>query len=142
MPQNIKHTIMSIPHLKGDDSPLIDYLRIWMEITDLDFKDVIHLTPGELTAGLGRVTTKLHESVDIFDEDQLREAACRCLKSISVYGEMITDGDVAVHQQQRIEWDGSKWNFLGDPKLRQPDTSTSYREALRRVQESLAYNGQ
>lgn len=136
MPQNLRDTVRQIGQL-NDAKPLIDFLRCWMDITDLDFKDAIHLSYPDLLDALRRVSTKLSDSVDLFDEDQLQEAACRCLKSITVYGDMITDRDVAVRQSQRIEWDGTAWHYMGDPTLRKRAEASSYRDALEAVKQSL-----
>jgi hypothetical protein len=134
----IKNSIASIRDLhENTNIPLINLMRPWMAITGLSFKDALHLTHLDLVEGLVRVHARLGDSLDIFDEDQLQEAACRCLKKITVYGEMITDGEFAVHRGQDIEWGGSSWVFISDPKLRMRETSMSYREALKAVQERL-----
>jgi hypothetical protein len=135
---NIKDAIASIRDLREDANiPLIDLMRPWMTITGLGFQDAVHLTHQDLVAGLVRVHARLGDSLDIFDEDQLQEAACRCLKRVTVYGEMITDGELAVRHGQNIEWDGSTWVFISDPKLRMRETTMSYREALKAVQDRL-----
>jgi hypothetical protein len=135
MPQTVKDAIASIANIGHDtNSPLIDILRPWMTITGLGFKDALHLVHHDLIEGLMRVHNKLGESLDIFDEDQLQEAACRCLGRVTVYGEMITDGDIAIRHGQNIEWDGTTWVFISDPKMRMRGTSKSYPEALATVQ--------
>lgn len=137
MPQNtIKGAIQEIAGLMEDTNvPIIDVLRPWMAITGLSFKDALHLTHHDALKGLAAVYGKLGEVLDVLDEDQLQEAACRCLKTITVYGEMITDGTVAVRHGQNIEWDGNNWAFITDPKMRQRGTSKSYSEALKIVRE-------
>jgi len=139
MPQiTIKEAILEIKHLMEDvEVPIIDVLRPWMTITGLNFKDALHLTHQSALEGLRAVYQKLGEVLDVLDEDQLQEAACRCLKNITVYGEMIEDGDVAVRHGQTLSWDGSSWNYVTDPKLRQRGSSKSYREALKDIREML-----
>jgi hypothetical protein len=136
MPQTIKEAIASIKDLEEKtNAPLIDVLRPWMTITGLGFKDALHLVHQDLIKGLMRVHDKLGESLDIFDEDQLQEAACRCLGRVTVYGEMITDGDIAIRHGQNIEWDGATWVYIADAKMRQRGTSKSYPVALAAVRE-------
>lgn len=133
---SIKEAIQGIADLKEDTNiPMINIMRPWMIITDLSFKDAIHLTHRDMIAGLVRVHNKLGEVLDVLDEDQLRESACRCLKEVVVYGDEITDGEIAVRHSQRLSWDGSNWNYTADPKLRQRATSKSYIEALATVRE-------
>lgn len=135
---SIKDAIASTRDLRERGRlPLLDVLRPWMAITGLGFKDALHLTHDDLVEGLVRVHARLGDSLDIFDEDQLQEAACRCLGSVTVYAEMITDGELAVRHGQNIEWDGGKWVYISDPKMRMRETASSYREALRAVREQL-----
>jgi len=136
MSQTIKDAINSIKDLETKtNAPLIDVLRPWMTITGLGFKDALHLVHQDLVEGLMRVHEKLGESLDIFDEDQLQEAACRCLGRVTVYGDMITDGDIAIRHGQNIEWDGTMWLYISDPKMRQRGTTKSYTQALATVRE-------
>ena len=136
MSQTVKESIASLKNLDPDtNAPLIDVLRPWMVITGLGFKDALHLVHKDLVEGLMRVFKKLGDSLDIFDEDQLQEAACRCLGRVTVYGEMIIDGDTGIRHGQNIEWDGSTWNYITDAKMRQRGTSKSYPEALKTVRE-------
>lgn len=136
MPQTIKDAIASLKTLDHEtNAPIIDVLRPWMVITGLGFKDALHLVQQDVIEGLMRVHNKLGESLDIFDDDQLQEAACRCLGRVTVYGEMITDGETAIRHGQNIEWDGSTWVYIADAKMRQRGTSTSYPEALKAVRE-------
>lgn len=115
--------------------PLIQLLQPWMVITGLEFKDAVHLTHFSLLQKLVHVHSKLGDSLDILDEDQLREAACRCFKRITVYGDFIGDGDIVLRHGQDIDWDGSTWNFISDPKLRMRETSKLYVDALAAVKE-------
>jgi|GEM_PF-3769515 len=119
-------------------TPLIKLLRPWLVITGLEFKDAVHLTSETLWAGYGAVSSKLGEVLDVLDDDQLREAACRCLGSVTVYGELIQEGDVAVHHGITISWTGSQWAHVTDPKLRLRETSDSFANALVAVSEILA----
>ena len=136
MSQTVKESIASLKNLDPDtNAPLIDVLRPWMVITGLGFKDALHLVHKDLVEGLMRVFKKLGDSLDIFDEDQLQEAACRCLGRVTVYGEMIIDGDTGIRHGPNIEWDGSTWNYITDAKMRQRGTSKSYPEALKTVRE-------
>jgi len=137
MSQTIKDAIASLRDLDQDtNAPLIDVLRPWMLVTGLGFKDALHLVHKDLIEGLMRVYKKLGDSIDIFDEDQLQEAACRCLGRVTVYGEMITDGDGdGIRHGQNIEWDGNTWNYIADAKMRLRGASKSYPEALKTVQE-------
>lgn len=132
----IRHAIQSIARLQqATNPPLIEVLRPWMVITGLTFKDALHVSYEDLQRGLDAVHEKLSGVLDVLDEDQLQEAACRSLKTVTVYGEMMTDGDVAVRHGQNIDWDGSSWNYVTDPKLRQRGASKSYAEALAAVRE-------
>jgi len=134
----LKDAILEIRKLEDDTNvPIIDILRPWMAITGLTFKDALHLTPADAINGLIAVHKKLGEVLDVLDEDQLQEAACRCLKTVTVYGELITDGDVAVRHGQNIQWDGNTWVFITDPKMRQRGSSKSYSEALKIVREFI-----
>jgi len=134
----LKEAIVEIGNLtENTNLPIIDILRPWMAITGLTFKDALHLTHNDAVEGLLRVHTKLAEVLDVLDEDQIQEAACRCLKTVTIYGEMITDGTVAVRHGQNIVWDGSDWHFTADPKMRQRGSSKSYREALTAVRELM-----
>ena len=136
MSQTTKEAIASLKNLDLDTRvPLIDMLRPWMLITGLGFKDALHLVHHDLVEGLMRVYQKLGESIDIFDNDQLQEAACRCLGRVTIFGEMITDGETAIRHGQNIEWDGSTWNYIADAKMRQRGTTKSYPEALKAVRE-------
>lgn len=139
MPQiTMKDAIREIKTLAEDTNvPIIDVLRPWMVLTGLTFKDALHLTHHDAIEGLMRVYAKLAEVLDVLDDDQIQEAACRCLKNITVYGEMITDGEVALRHGQTISWDGSTWHYTTDPKLRQRGSSKSYAEALNAVREML-----
>lgn len=136
MSQTIKEAIASLKSLDHEtNAPIIDVLRPWMVITGLGFKDALHLVQQDVIEGLMRVHNKLGESLDIFDDDQLQEAACRCLGRVTVYGEMITDGETAIRHGQNIEWDGSTWVYIADAKMRQRGTSKTYPEALKAVRE-------
>ena len=139
MPQiTLKEAIAEIGNLRESPNvPIIDVLRPWMAITGLTFKDALHLTHNDAIEGLLRVHTKLAEVLDVLDEDQIQEAACRCLKTVTVYGEMITDGTVAVRHGQNIAWDGSTWHYTADPKMRQRGSTKSYSEALAAVREAM-----
>lgn len=133
----LKDTIAGLRWLSENiNVPLIQLLRPWMVITGLEFQDGVHLTADQLVNSLLRVYGKLGDSLDLLDEDQLQEAACRCLKKITVYGEMI-DSSVAAQQKQDVEWDGSTWVFIADPKMRLRETSKSYVQALGAVKERL-----
>lgn len=134
---SIKDAIASIPSLKEDTSPMIDFMRAWMIITGLDFKDVVHLSHKELVQGLGRVSSKLSDSVDIFDDDQLQEAACRCLGKITVYGDPVGEGDIVLSHGQDVSWDGSTWNYVSDPKMRLRETSKHYLNAIAAVKDRV-----
>jgi len=134
----LKEAIQEVSKIKeGANLPIIDILRPWMAITGLTFKDALHLTHKDAVEGLMRVHTKLSEVLDVLDEDQIQEAACRCLKTVTVYGEMITDGTVAVRHGQNIAWDGTTWHYTADPKMRQRGTTKSYAEALGAVREMM-----
>lgn len=137
MPQStIREAIESIARLQqATNPPIIEVLRPWMIVTGLTFKDALHVSYADLQKGLDAIHDKLSGVLDVLDEDQLQEAACRSLKTVTVYGEMITDGDVAVRHGQNIEWDGSAWNYVTDPKLRQRGSSKSYAEALTTVRQ-------
>lgn len=135
---SIKEAINSLEALLDSAKvKLIDVLRPWMVITNLEFKDAVHLNYGAALEGLLNVHSKLKEMTDVLDDDQLQEAACRCLKDITVYGEDITDGEIAVRHSQKLSWDGNNWNYTADPKLRQRGTSKSYLEALAAVREMM-----
>ena len=135
---SIKEAINSLEALLDSAKvKLIDVLRPWMVITNLEFEDAVHLNYGAALEGLLSVHSKLKEMTDVLDDDQLQEAACRCLKSIVVYGDDITDGEIAVRRSQRISWDGNNWNYTADPSLRQRGTSKSYLEALAAVREMM-----
>jgi hypothetical protein len=140
MPQtNIKDAIAGLRDIPEDSKvPLIDLMRPWMAITGLEFKDVVHLTAQDLGTKLRAIHTKFGDSLDLFDEDQLREAACRCMQKVTVYGELIKDGDVAVRQSQDMIWDGTTWTFVVDPRMRLRQTSKSYVESLAAVKEQLS----
>lgn len=134
----LKQAIIEISKLQEDSNvPIIDILRPWMAITGLTFKDALHLTHYDAIQGLMRVYAKLGEVLDVLDEDQIQEAACRCLKTVTVYGEMITDGTVAVRHGQNISWDGNNWLYTSDPKMRQRGQTKSYPEALAAVRELM-----
>lgn len=139
MPQiTLKQAIQEIGDLREDTNvPIIDVLRPWMAITGLTFKDALHLTHHDTIKGLMRVHSKLAEVLDVLDEDQLQEMACRCLKTITVYGEMITDGTVAVRHGQNIAWDGATWHYTTDPKMRQRGSTKVYAEALAAVRDAM-----
>lgn len=134
----IRHAIESIGRLQqATNPPLIEVLRPWMVITGLTFKDALHVSYADLQGGLDAIHEKLNGVLDVLDEDQLQEAACRCLKTVTVYGEMMKDGDVAVRHGQNIEWDGNAWNYVTDPKLRQRGSSKSYAQAMTAVREMV-----
>jgi hypothetical protein len=135
---SIKESIAGLKPLHENiNVPLIELLRPWMIIAGLEFKDGVHLTADDLVQKLLRVYAKLGDSLDLLDEDQLREAACRCLKKITVYGDFIEDGDIVFKHGQDIEWDGSTWVFISDPKLRLRETSKLYEHALDAIKQRL-----
>jgi hypothetical protein len=135
---NLKDTIAGLRHLHENiNVPLIELLRPWMIITGLDFKDGVHLTADELVQKLLRVYVKLGDSLDLLDEDQLREAACRCFKKVTVYGELVEDAGIVLKHGQDIEWDGNTWIFISDPKLRMRETTKVYAHALEAVKQRL-----
>jgi hypothetical protein len=134
---SIKDAVVRIPSLDGSKSPMLEFMRAWMIITGLDFEDVVLLSYEELVGGLARVSAKLVGSLDIFDEDQAQEAACRCLGKVVVAGPIIEDADVAVRTSQRIEWDGSTWNYTADPRMRVRGVSKSFTVAVAAVKEVL-----
>lgn len=134
----IKEAVREIQYLDGGcNHPLIRVMRPWMVITGLSLEDAIHLNYDETVRNLVLVHRKLGELLDILDEDQLQETACRCLKEIVVYGELVTDGDTAIRQRQVIAWDGDTWQYITDPKLRQRGSSKSYVTALADVREAM-----
>ena len=80
---SIKEAINSLEALLDSAKvKLIDVLRPWMVITNLEFEDAVHLNYEVAVKGLWNVHNKLKEMTDVLDDDQLQEAACRCLKSI------------------------------------------------------------
>jgi hypothetical protein len=140
MPQiSIKDAIAGLRHLPENvNVPIIDLMRPWMTLTGLEFKDAVHMTADDLVKKLLAVHAKLGDSLDLLDEDQLQEAACRCLKKITVYGDLVGEGDIVLSHGQDVSWDGSTWNFVVDPKLRMRQTSKHYLEAITAVKELLA----
>jgi hypothetical protein len=137
MTQNsIKEAVGSLVSLR-EDLPLIDLMRPWLVITGLEFTDAVHLTCSELVAGLEKVRDRLGDSIDLLDEDQLQEAACRCIKKVTVYGDPMIDGDFAVRSGRTIEWDGSRWIYVSDPKLRLTESSQHYAAALEAVRAQM-----
>jgi hypothetical protein len=137
MTQAIKTAITSLKNLKlgapFGEEPLISLIRPWMIITDLELLDAIHLNLNDLREQLSSIRDSLTDVIDIVDEDQLQEAACRKIKSINVYADMIPDRDVAERAKLTINWDGGKWLYITDPKLRMTESSTSYKEARKAV---------
>ena len=133
MSQTIKTTITGLKSLKlgtgAGKEPLINLIRPWMIITDLELMDAIHLNVEELQGQLSSIRDSLMDVIDIVDEDQLQEAACRKIKSMNVYADMIPDQDVAERAKLTINWDGSKWLYITDPKLRMTESSSSYKAA-------------
>lgn len=133
-----REAIAGLRHLHENvNVPIIELLRPWMIITGLDFKDAIHLTADDLVKQLLRVHAKLGDSLDLLDEDQLQEAACRCLKKITVYADPVDDGEVAVRHGQDVDWDGTSWVYITDPKLRMRESSKHYSEAIAAVRARL-----
>lgn len=119
-------------------TPLIKLLRPWLVITGLEFKDAVHLTSDTLWTAYGAISSKLGEVLDVLDDDQLREAACRCLGNVTVYGDLIEEGDVALHHGITISWSGTQWAYVTDPKLRLRETSSSFVNALAAVNQMLS----
>jgi len=132
----IKQAISHIGDLK-EDSPLLDVLRPWMIITGLELKDAIHVNFIQMLQGLKHIYAKLGPVVDVMEEDQLQEASCRYLGTITVYGDFIEEGGLALQQSQRITWQNGKWHFTADPSLRQRGESSVYLDALKQVKEGL-----
>lgn len=141
---DIKTTIKSLKALKlGPDvqqEPLINLIRPWMIITDLELIDAIHLDVESLQNQLSDIRDSLKDVIDIVDEDQLQEAACRKLKTVHIYGDMIQDEDIAERAKLTINWDGGKWVYITDPKLRMTESSNSYLEAKEAVCQMLGRN--
>lgn len=134
----IRTAIASLKDLTPEATlPLIDVLRPWMLITGLDFKDAIHCTYQDLVTSLCLVYEKLGDSVDIFDEDALQEAACRCLKKITLFGEPMKEGFVQVTPSIDVVWDGNSWIFITDPKMRSQGMASRYKEALEEARNNL-----
>ena len=145
MTQSIKQTIREISALftgqasvnrdpSATTTPLIDLMRPWLVITGLDFKDVVHLSSGEMWSALERVHAKVGGILDVLDDDQLRETACRMIGSVTLHEEdpVVEDG-VVLHGGTTISWDGSAWQYVSDPKLRMRDSTKTYAEALSAV---------
>lgn len=124
---DIKEAVLSIQNLT-DGSPLIRYLRPWLVITDLEFQDAVNVSFNHIKDGLRRVSEKLSGSVDIFDDDQLREAACRCLKEITLHGDIVEGPEGPYAASFKMEWKGDNWHYISDPRLRQKCASKSYGE--------------
>lgn len=127
---NIKNAVLSIQAL-NEKSGLIDYLRPWLVITDLELQDALALSFDDLREGLERIYSKLSDSCDIFDEDQLQEAACRCLGTIVMQGELMEDAEVRHRTSFKAEWNGNHWFYITDPRLRQRVETKSYAEVRR-----------
>ena len=135
---SVRTAIASLKDLTPEANlPIIDVLRPWMVITGLDFKDAIHCSYQDLVSALCLIYEKLGDSTDIFDEESLQEAACRCLNKITVYGEPMKEGFVQVTPSIDLVWDGNSWIFITDPKMRSQGIATRYKEALQEVQNSL-----
>lgn len=50
----------------------------------------------------------------------------------------MTEDDVSVDPHQTIDWDGARWNFLGDPKMRMRDSAPLFVTARDAVVASFA----
>lgn len=117
---------------------LIDMMRPWLVITGLDFKDVVHLTVEDLWTALGRIHDKLGGIIDVLDGDQLREAACRVIGSVTVHSdEPVAEDGVVIHSGLTVSWDGGAWQYVTDPKMRLRESAGTYAEALAAVRRML-----
>lgn len=140
MEQSIKPIIQALTQIDLDNpesARLVDLFQPWLIITDLELKDVIHLSAGDLGANLRDIRDSLSGLTDVIDDDQLQEAACRKIKRIDIYGEYIEDATVAERQKVTLNWDGAKWMYVCDPKLRQQESCASYKGAKAAVFEML-----
>jgi hypothetical protein len=135
MPTTIRDLIQ---HLYSNDEEirLLDYFQVWMEVTGLEFKDVLHLKPSSLQEGTARIAKRLGNSLDLFDNDQLQEAACRCLENIVVIGEPIVDNGVSVEKKDILSWDGNAWVCVIDPKMRIRENYPTFKQALAAVRKN------
>jgi hypothetical protein len=145
MTSDIKQTIRDIGRLTERRSdmddfkamatvPLIDMMRPWLVITNLDFKDVVHVSVEEIWSALCRVHDKLGGILDVLEEDQMRETACRMIASVTVRdADPVVDGDILLHCGTTISWDGGSWQYVSDPKLRMRASAKTYAEALEAV---------
>ena len=141
---DIKTNILGIKNLldekKPEDVPLVDLLRVWMVITDLEIMDAMHLSVSELGEHLISIHEKLSGILDVVDEDQLQEAACRQIGKINIYGDFIQEGEVAERMKLTVSWDGGKWLYITDPKLRMTESCGNYKSAKNAIFEMLGRN--
>lgn len=146
MEQNIKSAFKTIGDLLRNDGlgglTFAEMMHLWISITDLELKDVIHLTPAQTQRELTLVHEKLRDVVDILDGDQLQEAACRLIKNVKVHRDPLGDIDFSVESGVDLNWDGNRWRFVSDPKLRLQEGAATYREALGKIQDMLNSSGE
>ena len=135
---DIKEAILSIANL-GEGSSIRVIMRPWMIITGLSCRDAVNMAMPQMLKGLKQAHEKLADSVDIFDEDQLQEAACRCLGEVTMYGDTLDEEDEYFAQEAsfKMQWQGGSWHFCVDPRSRQRESSKSYHEALAAGREYL-----
>lgn len=149
MTQSIKSTIANLEYLFEDDTlrtsaSLMDVLGPWLILTGLEVHDLLHKSWGDLVAPLLRIHKKLASVLSILDADQAQEAACREIKSVDIFDALseallFEEIDFAERTKVTITWDeaSSKWVWIGDPKLRNRETSSRYVEARDAVREML-----
>lgn len=140
MTTTMKDTIRSLRKLKlgsPDEEPVIHLIGPWMTVTDLELMDVIHLPLCQIVSDLVTIREALSDVVDVMDDDQVQEAACRKIGKLNVYGDMIQDAGVAERAKITINWDGGRWLYITDPKLRMTESSVSYKTAKEAVFQML-----
>lgn len=135
---SVKTSIQNISQKRLADTPLITVLRYWMTITGLDFKDAIHVSFEEMSRDLENIHDRLASVVDVLDDDQAQEAACRLLEQIHIYSDDMDDEEVSARSRITVKWDGSAWQFICDPKLRLRESKPRFVDAREAVLKMLA----
>lgn len=138
---SIKETVQDLPRLLDKDPEtiaLIHTIRPWMFITGLEFHHVILLPVKRLIGDLRKVSATIGAVVDVFDETQAQEAACRAIAKIDIITEVVIEGVVS-QRVQPLEWDGKTWHYFSDPVLHLKESAQSYvqaRDAILRMEAS------
>lgn len=141
MTQDIRDLVRSLKKLfdEPDKVRLRDVLHPWSVLGEVHGPGLLDYRWEDLVFLLKEVYSRLAPVLDVLDEDQTREAACRAIGKFVVFGPKTLDEETQLEVGLRflIAWENDAWVYYADPKTRIPSKCDTYVEARAEVAQLL-----